>query len=93
MQKFKELKDSLIEIEKLNEKAISKLEDLLNYNLELIEDLKIIDEAYKAFCEEIDKEKNKKKGTSYKEGIFFEFCINSFLWHNISKKIKEQNNG
>ncbi len=55
----------------------------------LIEACMMLEENYKEFCTACDQDFYDKEGTTYRDGISLEFYIESSLWHNVSKALRE----
>lgn len=57
---------------------------------EIFDDLKTIDDLYKEFCKEIDKNEELDPGTTYNstDDYGMEFYIDDYHWKKISNKLK-----
>ncbi len=56
---------------------------------DLIEACMKLEEHYEEFCKGCDQDFYEEEGTTYRNGISLEFYIESSLWHNVSKALRE----
>jgi len=81
LKRIKSLTDSILkDIENVPEKAAIS---------NLLKALQLIEDYYKSWCREHDDDTGDAPGTTYKNGTFIEFYIESDWWHDVSKELRK----